>query len=273
MQKTQIAFIGGGNMARAMIAGLRRSGLAPDCIRVGEPSAAARDELVRDFGITAHADNAAAVRGAQLVVLAVKPQEMQRVLQPLSTHLHTDAPLLLSIAAGLRTASLQRWCPGLPVVRAMPNRPALVSAGAAALFAPAEVGAAHRSLAETVMRSCGYACWVDNEDLLDVVTALSGSGPAYFMWLGEQLAAAAKRMGLDAQVAKVLAAETLYGSGQLAHADPDLAAQRAAVTSKGGTTEAALAVLNTPASQALLEAALRAAAQRSAELSVSLSGS
>lgn len=272
MQDTHVAFIGGGNMARAMIAGLLRAGLAPGNIRVGEPVATLRDALSRDFGVGTDADNATAVDGARLVVLAVKPQEMQRVLQPLAGRLQADAPLLLSIAAGLRTASLQQWCPGLPVVRAMPNRPALLSAGAAALFAPADVGAADRALAEAVMRSCGQACWVPDETLLDVVTALSGSGPAYFLWLGEQMAAAAERLGLDRQVARVLAAETLYGSGQLAHADHDLAAQRAAVTSKGGTTAAALAVLDTPANQALVEAALAAAARRSAELSVQLTG-
>ncbi len=273
MQDTHVAFIGGGNMARAMIAGLLRAGLAARSIRGGEPVAALRDALARDFGIAVHADNPAAVGSARVVVLAVKPQEMQGVLQPLAATLRADAPLLLSIAAGLRTASLQHWCPGPAVVRAMPNRPALLSAGAAALYAPPAVGAEDRALAEMVMRSCGHTCWVAEEALLDVVTALSGSGPAYFMWLAEQMAAAATRLGLDADVARLLAAETLYGSGQLAHADHDLAAQRAAVTSRGGTTEAALAVLATPASQALVEAALRAAARRSAELSVQLTGS
>jgi len=272
MHDTPIAFIGGGNMARAMIAGLLRAGLAPGFIRVGEPVAALRDALDRDFGVTVTEDNAAAIEGARLVVLAVKPQEMRRVLQPLTARLQAGAPLLLSIAAGLSTETLQGWCPGLAVVRAMPNRPALLSAGAAALFAPAAVGASERALAEAVMRSCGHTCWVPNEGLLDVVTALSGSGPAYFMWLGEQMAAAAERLGLDAVMARALAAETLYGSGQLAHADHDLAAQRAAVTSKGGTTEAALAVLNTAASQALIEATLSAAARRSGELSSQLSG-
>lgn len=273
MQDTPVAFIGGGNMARAMIAGLLRAGLAARSIRVGEPAAAQRDALSRDLGVSAQADNAAAIDGARVVVLAVKPQEMQRVLQPLAPRLQAGAPLLLSIAAGLRTSSLQGWCPGPAVVRSMPNRPALLSAGAAALYAPATVGAEDRALAESIMRSCGHTCWVADEDLLDVVTALSGSGPAYFLWLGEQMAAAAERLGLDATVARVLAAETLYGTGQLAHADHDLGAQRAAVTSKGGTTEAALAVLDTPASQALIEAALAAAARRSAELSIQLAGS
>jgi pyrroline-5-carboxylate reductase len=273
MHDVHIAFIGGGNMARAMIAGLLRAGVPPRRISVGEPAAEARHALSHDFQVAVYADNASALEGARLAVLAVKPQEMQRVLQSLAAPLRSGAPLLLSIAAGLRTDSLSRWCPDLAVVRAMPNRPALLGAGAAALYAPPAVGVADRALAETVMRSCGHTCWVSDEDLLDVVTALSGSGPAYFMWLGEQMAAAAERLGLDARVARVLAAETLYGSGQLAHADHDLAAQRAAVTSKGGTTEAALSVLNTPASQALIDAALAAAARRSAELSVQLTGS
>jgi len=132
---------------------------------------------------------------------------------------------------------------------------------------------ADRALAETVMRSCGHTCWVTDEALLDVVTALSGSGPAYFLWLAEQLAAAATQLGLDPAVARVLAAETLYGTGALAHADHDLAAQRAAVTSKGGTTAAALAVLDTSSSRALIAAAVRAASERGAELSRQLTES
>ena len=272
MHDINVAFIGGGNMARAMIAGLLRAGLAPGRINVGEPQPALRQALAQDYGVTTHAENTPAVAAARLVVLAVKPQEMRRVLESLAPGMRAGAPLLLSIAAGLRTASLQQWCPGHAVVRAMPNRPALLSAGAAALFAPPGVVAADRDIAETVMRSCGHTCWVEDESLLDVVTALSGSGPAYFLWLAEQMSAAAARMGLDPAVARLLAAETLYGTGLLAHADHDLAAQRVAVTSKGGTTEAALAVLNTPANQALVEAALRAAANRSTELSSQLTG-
>ena len=269
---TRIAFIGGGNMARAMIAGLLRAGHPARRIGVGEPQAAARHALAQDFQVAVHADNATALEGARLAVLAVKPQEMQRVLQEAAAPLAQGAPLLLSIAAGLRVASLQGWTRGLDVVRAMPNRPALLGAGAAALYAPPSVGVADRALAETVMRSCGHTCWVQEESLLDVVTALSGSGPAYFLWLAEQMAAAATRLGLDPGVAKVLAAETLHGTGALAHADHDLTAQRVAVTSKGGTTEAALKVLDTPATRALVEAALRAASERSAELSRQLTG-
>lgn len=270
MNDTSVGFVGGGNMARAMIAGLLRAGLGADRIRVGEPVAELRDALARDFAVAVHADNAAAAAQSRVLVMAVKPQEMQHVLEGLAKS-GARVPLLLSIAAGLRTSSLQRWWPGPSVVRAMPNRPALLGAGAAALYAPPGVTTDDRTLAENVMRSCGHACWVDDESLLDVVTALSGSGPAYFMWLAEQMAAAAARLGLDADVARVLAAETLYGSGLLAHGG-DLAAQRAAVTSRGGTTEAALAVLQAPAGSALIEAAVRAAARRSAELSSQLAG-
>lgn len=273
MHDVHVAFIGGGNMARAMIAGLLRAGVPPRRISVGEPAAAARQALSHDFQVATYADNASALEGARLAVLAVKPQEMQRVLQSLAAPLRSGAPLLLSIAAGLRTDSLSRWCPELAVVRAMPNRPALLGAGAAALYAPPSVGVADRALAETVMRSCGHTCWVTDEALLDVVTALSGSGPAYFLWLAEQLAAAATQLGLDPAVARVLAAETLYGTGALAHADHDLAAQRAAVTSRGGTTAAALAVLDTSSSRALIAAAVRAASERGAELSRQLTES
>lgn len=271
MQGLKLGFVGGGNMARALIAGLLRHGTAPKDIRVGEPLAAQRAALEQDFGVATTADNAEAVQAAQLVVLAVKPQELAPIVRKLRPLLAERRPLLLSIAAGIRTSTLQDWCPGLPVVRAMPNLPARVGAGATGLYAPPGTSAADRQLAETVMAAIGHCVWVDKETAMDVVTALSGSGPAYFFLLAEQMAAAAVALGLDADTARTLAAETLHGAGALAHQDHDLARQRLAVTSKGGTTEAALQVLNTSTMAGQVTEALTAAARRGGELAEQLS--
>jgi len=264
--KQRIAFIGGGNMARAMIGGLRQAGADPARITVGEPQAAARAALSGEFGVQVHADNTTAVRGADAVIVAVKPQDAAQVLQPLRADLQSARPLLLSICAGVRIESLARWTGLAAVVRAMPNRPALVGAGVTGACAGAGVDAGRRALAEHILRSCGQVVWVGAEAQLDAVTALSGSGPAYFFFLAEQLAAAGVRLGLDPAAARTLAAETLYGAGQMAHVDADLEAQRQAVTSKGGTTEAALAVLMAGPVGQSIEAAVVAAAHRSAEM-------
>jgi pyrroline-5-carboxylate reductase len=266
MDDFQVAFVGGGNMARAMASGLLRGGVPAARIAIGEPDAGARQALDLDLGVRAEARNEDAVAGADVVVLAVKPQQLVAALAALRPALQARRPLLLSIAAGIRSGSIREACPGLGIMRAMPNRPALIGAGVSALWAAAGVDAAGRLLGETVMAGCGRIVWVPDEDLLDVVTALSGSGPAYFFWLAEQMAAAATALGLQPEVAATLSAETLYGAGQLAHAEPDLAAQRRAVTSKGGTTEAALGVLATPANNATVAAALQAATRRGSEL-------
>jgi pyrroline-5-carboxylate reductase len=266
-QSATIAFIGGGNMARALIAGLLRQAVAPDRIHVGEPSAAARAALQREWGVESSADNAAAARDAGLVVLAVKPQQAGAALQALYPTLLQRQPVLLSIAAGLRLADLARACPpATALIRAMPNRPALLGAGITALYAPASVTSDQRALAELVGAAAGRAVWLRTEAELDVVTALSGSGPAYFFLLAEQMAQAAAALGLEPASAALLAAETLYGAGMLAHQGTALADERAAVTSSGGTTEAALTVLRQGGFEALIARALQAASERSAQL-------
>jgi pyrroline-5-carboxylate reductase len=271
-EPARIAFIGGGNMARALIAGLLRQSVPARQIRVGEPLAAARSTLQRESGIEASADNAAAVRDATLVVLAVKPQDAGQVLRALQGALLAAKPVVLSIAAGLRLADLARACPtGTAIVRAMPNRPALLGAGVTGMYAPPSVSAAQRALAELVGAAAGRAVWLRTEAELDVVTALSGSGPAYFFLLAEQMAQAAEALGLEHSTATLLAAETLHGSGLLAHDGTPLAEQRAAVTSKGGTTEAALRVLHEGGFEALIARALRAASERSVQLADMLS--
>ena len=268
MSNGQIAFLGGGNMGRALIGGLLRRGPRPEHISVGESFASARECLAADFGIQATEDNVAAVEAASVVVVAVKPQIAGNVLAALKPLLQRKRPLVISIAAGIRIAALGAWCgAGVPVVRAMPNRPALVGAGATGLYAPASVSSAQRDTAEKVMQSAGEVVWVASEDLLDVVTALSGSGPAYFFLLAELLTQGATDLGLDPAAARRLAIATLHGAGQLAQAgDGDLVKMRAEVTSKGGTTEAAVKSLEAADLRGIVARALEAATRRSHEL-------
>lgn len=269
-----LAILGGGNMGRALIGGLLRRGTRPEHISVGESFEKARDALAADFGIRATADNAAAVESASAIVLAIKPQLAESVLTPLQPVLQRTRPLVISVAAGIRLAALERWCgPGVPVVRAMPNRPALVGAGATGLFAPDSVDSTHRAAAERVMQAVGEVVWVSTEDQLDVVTALSGSGPAYFLLLAELMTEAAIGLGLDSAAARRLASATLYGAGQLVNTgDGDLARMRAEVTSKGGTTEAAVRSLDSAGLRGIVIQALEAAATRSRELASQFGG-
>jgi len=203
-----------------------------------------------------------------VVILAVKPQDAGAVLVPLAELLGAARPLLISVAAGVRIAALKAWCgAAVPVMRAMPNRPALIGAGATGLYAPPEVGAGSRALATEVLQSVGEVVWVPSEAALDVVTALSGSGPAYFFLLAELLAEAGESLGLEAAAARRLASATLYGSGLLAQsADTDLAQLRLEVTSPGGTTAAALETFAAADLRATVRRALGAAVQRSREL-------
>lgn len=268
MSDLQLAILGGGHMGRALVAGLLRSGTRPERIGVGEPAEDARGALASDFGVTATPDNARAVDGAAVVVVAVKPTAAQAVLRGVSPVLRAQRPLVLSVAAGVRLASLEGWCgEGVPVMRAMPNRAALVGAGATALYAPPSVGAAQRAAAEHIARGVGGFVWLNEEDQLEAVTALSGSGLAYFFLLAEYMAEAAERLGLAPPVARILAAATLHGAGVLAHSGvADLARLRTEVASPGGTTEAALGVLTAADLKGTVERALAAAARRGREL-------
>jgi pyrroline-5-carboxylate reductase len=269
LESLSIALIGGGNMARGIIGGLIGKGARASAITVSEPLEASRQALVRDFGVRVTVDNAEAVRGAQVVVLAVKPQLMSAVARALAPALRETSPLVISVAAGIRADRLQHWLgAGIAVVRSMPNRPALIGAGASGLYADASVPAASRRLAELVLASTGLTVWVNREDQIDAVTALSGSGPAYFFRLAELMAQAGTALGLDAAVARQLAAQTLAGAGQLVAAEqtPDLARMRAEVTSKGGTTEAALNTFAARGFEQLVADAMAAAERRSREL-------
>jgi pyrroline-5-carboxylate reductase len=264
----KLAFIGGGNMAAALISGLLKRGLQPGECVVADPSPEQRDRLTRELGIAATDDNAFAVRGANVVVLAVKPQQMRAVAKGLAPHLAPSPPLLMSVAAGIAHASLSRWFgPTAAIVRCMPNRPALNGFGATGMYAPAGLSAAHRSLAQSIMTAVGTAVWVEQESQMDTVTALSGSGPAYFFLFMEALEAAAHARGLPREIAHRLTLETAYGAAQMARQSPEsLATLREQVTSKGGTTAAALQVLDAAGLRVIVADAVAAADQRSAEL-------
>ena len=262
------AFIGGGNMGSALVRGLLAHGAKPTDITVGESAQALRERLAAELGIAVTADNLLAIEQADIVIVAVKPQEMAATLQALRAGLQSHKPVVMSVAAGLRIADLSRWCgAGVPVIRAMPNRPALNGAGATALFAPPSTTQAARDIAMVVAQSVGTCVWVDSEAQMDAVTALSGSGPAYFFLLTELMIDAAVAQGLPRATASELAIQTLFGAGQMARAsDGDLARLRAEVTSKGGTTEAALRSLATDDLRGIVHRALTAAAHRSQEL-------
>jgi len=262
------AFVGGGNMGGALVRGLIARGLPAQNIAVGEALQARRIALADELGVLVTADNREAVQGADVVVLAVKPQDMAGTVQALAESFARDKPLVLSIAAGIRVADIAAWSGGaVAVVRAMPNRPALNSAGATAMYAPAGLTAAQRALAEQVLGAVGTTVWVSDEDALDVVTALSGSGPAYFFLLAELMTDAAVNLGLERDSARELALQTLYGSGLMArNSDGDLARLRAEVTSKGGTTEAALRSFDAANLRGIVAAALGAATDRGREM-------
>ncbi|HWX81482.1 MAG TPA: pyrroline-5-carboxylate reductase [Steroidobacteraceae bacterium] len=263
----RLAFIGGGNMAAALISGLIKRGMSPGRLAVADPNQDQLQRLVRDFGIEAAADNASAVQGAEAVILAVKPQLLRGVAVALAPHLQGE-PLVISVAAGIPHAALVRWFgPQIPVIRTMPNRPALNGFGATGLYAPAAVGTACRSLAEDLMAAVGATVWVQHESQMDTVTALSGSGPAYFFLFMEALEAAAHARGLPAEIAHRLTLETAFGAAQMARQSSEpLAMLREQVTSKGGTTAAALEVLNAAGLRAIVAQAVAAADRRSAEL-------
>lgn len=261
-----LSFIGGGNMARSLIGGLIARGTRADEIMVADPVAAQRDALRSQYGVDVTADNAEAARNARLLILAVKPQEMRNVTLGLEASLPQDC-LIVSVAAGIRASEIQRWAKGRPVVRCMPNRPALQGCGITALYATPDVAASARERAEAVLSAVGSTLWVTQESHMDIVTAVSGSGPAYFFLLIEMLEQAGANLGLPADVSHKLAVETAYGAGLMAReASESPATLRDQVTSKGGTTEAALQHLEAHDVRAIFADAIAAAARRSREL-------
>ncbi len=268
----RLAFIGAGNMASSLIGGLLRSGTRPEQIIAADPAA---DQLkkIEAMGVATTADNAKAVAHADAVILAVKPQVMSVVVSNLAAHL-TSEVLIVSIAAGVTSASIASWSrPELAIVRCMPNTPALYGAGITAMFANDHVQPRHRALAADVLGAAGEVLWVEVESDLDAVTAVSGSGPAYFFYLMEAMTAAGQAQGLAPEVALQLTLATAHGAALMARQSGIAPSQlRKNVTSPGGTTERAISVLDAAGVHRTIRAAIEQAAIRSAELASEFGG-
>lgn len=260
-----ITFIGGGNMARSLISGLLASGWEAPRIRVSEPVEQQR-RVLAELGVIPLASNGEAVSGADIIVLAVKPQVLGEVLRGLDT-LTTDQ-LLISIAAGVPLRALRAWTRNdQPIVRCMPNTPALLQAGVTGMYADESVTVHQRALAEQVLNAAGRTLWVPQEGHLDAVTAVSGSGPAYFFYLMEAMIDAGMGLGLDRETAMLLTLETAYGAALMARSgDPSPAELRTNVTSPGGTTARALEILDAAGVRDSISQAVTGAADRSREL-------
>jgi pyrroline-5-carboxylate reductase len=273
MKDTAITFIGGGNVTRSLIGGLIADGVPVARLRVAEPDADRRADLETKFGIRADRDNVAAIADAEVIVLAVKPPDLPGVARELARPLAGRNALAISVAAGVRSTDVARWLGGhSPVIRAMPNTPALIGCGATVLFAGAGALPAHRELGEAILRAVGSVSWIDDEAHMDTVTALSGSGPAYFFLLAEAMAEGATDLGLAPDLAGLLAVETALGAARMAlECDDGIAMLRQRVTSPGGTTEAALQVLENGGFKALVSAALVRAQSRSREIALQFS--
>jgi pyrroline-5-carboxylate reductase len=267
------AFIGGGNMARSLIGALVRTGADPRSIAVSEPEPRLREALASDFGVATFERNVDAAANATTIVIAVKPQVMQPVLAGLGAAIGDRAPLIVSIAAGIRIDQIERWIgKPLPIVRCMPNTPALIGAGATGLIANARANAAERARAESMLGAAGRTAWIDREELMDVVTALSGSGPAYFFLLVEALEDAAVAEGLPRETARLLASQTCLGAGRmLVESGEAPVTLRERVTSPGGTTAAALDAFDRGGLRRLVAAAVAEATARGRELSAKAS--
>ena len=274
MKDVTIAFIGGGNMARSLIGGLLADGMPPQNIWVADPNEATLRDHQQRFTVHTTADNVEAAHRAQVVVLAVKPQIAKTVAQALAPAVQDQRPLVISIAAGIRESDLRAWLgEDTAIVRTMPNTPALVGSGATALFANPAVNKEQKNLAESILRAVGMTLWVDDEGLMDAVTALSGSGPAYFFLIMEAMEDAGHRLGLPQDTARLLTLQTAFGAAKMAlESNEELSALRQRVTSPGGTTERAVKVLQEHRLEAVFDEALRAAHQRSVELATMFGG-
>lgn len=261
----KVAFVGGGNMAGALLGGMLDAGFDAGHIEVLEVDSARSAELAGRYRVGAHGAAGEWLKPCKVVVLAVKPQQMREAAAAIQPHL--AQPLVLSIAAGVRADAIAGWLATDRIVRAMPNMPALIRAGITGAFALPEVSAAQKSTAEKILSAVGSVIWLDDEAMLDAVTAVSGSGPAYVFYFIEAMQAAARDLGFDAEQARALSLQTFVGAAQLAAQSPDpVAALREKVTSKGGTTAAALASLDRDHVDEAIARAIRAAALRAREL-------
>jgi pyrroline-5-carboxylate reductase len=273
MKKQQpLGFIGAGNMAGSLIGGLIADGYPVSEIWVSDVDGAKLKDLANRFGVHTSEDNRIVAERVDILVLAVKPQIMKPVVEALAPVVQDRRPVLVSIAAGITEAALDRWAGGgAAIVRCMPNTPALVRTGATALHANDRTTPMQRNQAEAILRSVGLAVWVNDEALLDAVTALSGSGPAYFFLMMEAMEEAAVALGLDRSTARLLSQQTALGAGRIAIESEEPPAElRRRVTSPGGTTERAIAAFENGNLRELVGEAMRAAALRAAELSQQL---
>lgn len=267
MNDLQIAFIGAGNMASSIIGGLLNQGMPVANLCASDPYPEALQRLHKTYGVRTTADNDVAVASADVVILAVKPQIMPDVTQALAASLQQSNPVVISIAAGITVTALQRQLgAATAIVRCMPNTPALVQSGATAMFANANTSAAQRNHAEAILGAVGDAHWVTDENLLDAVTALSGSGPAYFFLFMEAMTEAGIQMGLQPALSRALTVQTALGAARMATGDTELAELRRRVTSPGGTTAAALDSFADSDLRGVVARAMQAALARSIEM-------
>lgn len=263
-----VAFIGGGNMARSLIGGLLQAGVDANKVNVAEPVTELRDALTRDFNVQTFEDAAQAAIGADVWVLAVKPQVLRDVCAALAPIAQSQRPLVVSIAAGITGEQIDRWLGGgIAVVRCMPNTPAMLGAGVTGLHANTATNEAQRDIAQVLLSSAGKTVWVDDETLMDAVTAVSGSGPAYVFLLAEAMQAAGEAEGLPPDAARTLTVETLLGAARMLTADDTPAAElRRRVTSPNGTTQAAIESFESDDFPSVVARAIHAARVRGAEL-------
>jgi len=269
---TKIAFIGGGNMASAIFGGLIENGYSNHDILVSDPSQEKLNELEEKYAVLTSTNNEEVIKQADVVILAVKPQIMQAVISPLSEILVQQNPLIISVAAGISLESLAQWTDHrLAIVRCMPNTPALVQQGASGLLANSNVNDQQKAITDKILNAVGLSVWVNSESELDAVTALSGSGPAYFFLFMEAMIAAGTKLGLSADTAKALALQTAQGAATMASKSEHEPAQlRKNVTSPNGTTEQAILTFQKLGLEGIVEQAMGAAYNRSIELSEEL---
>ena len=274
MDQAMIGFIGAGNMGRSLAGGLLKSGWDRQKLVLADPSPEQRQVVGNLLGLTVYANNNEVADRADVLVLATKPQQMRAVCKGLAPAVQRRKPLIVSIAAGIRINNIEDWLGGnLPIVRVMPNTPALVNSGASGLFANPRASDRQRELAESILRTVGVTIWLSSEDQLDAVTGVSGSGPAYFFLAMEALEQAAVEQGLDAATARLLAVETAFGAAKMAlESGTDPAELRRNVTSPGGTTERAITEFQDGGFERLFKQAVAAATARSRELADMLGG-
>lgn len=275
MKNVTLTFIGGGNMASSLIGGLVADNFDPEQIRVAEPIEELRKNLTTRFGVHTSENNLEMVADADVVVLAVKPQQLKAVAEELAPAIRNSGSLVVSIAAGIRSEAIENWLGGnTPVVRTMPNTPALVQSGATALFANNHVSEEQRDLAESILRAAGLTLWLEDESLMDAVTALSGSGPAYFFRIMEAIESAGTSLGLSPEISRLLTLQTAFGAAKMAlESSEPVSTLRERVTSPGGTTEQGLQVLDKHHIDRIFTEVLTAARERSEELARLLSES